>query len=72
MLKKSTIKQPAPTASVRMLRKHRQVLMFNDKEMEVISHFCTKYKIESKPRFFRESIISAIFQKMEEDHPKLF
>jgi len=61
--------KPAPE---RMLRKHKQVLSFNDKEMEAILHYCKKYKIESKARFFREAIISAILRKLEEDHPKLF
>lgn len=57
---------------MRMVRKHRQILSFNDKEMEVVSQFCKKYKIESKSRFFRETIISVILQKLEEDHPTLF
>ena len=58
--------------SMRMLRKNKQVLLFNDKEMEVMNRFFKKYKIESKSRFFRETIISAILRTMEEDHPKLF
>ena len=71
-LKKRKTIRPAQPAPVRMLRKHRQVLSFNDKEMEVVSYFCRKYKIKSKSRFFREAIISAILRQMEEDHPKLF
>lgn len=62
----------APTPSMRMLRKNKQVLLFNDMEMEVVSRFFKKYKIQSKSRFFRETIISAILRKMEEDHPTLF
>jgi len=61
-----------PPVAMRMLRKHKQVLSFNDKEMEVVSFFCKKYKIVSKSRFFRETIISAILRKMEDDHPTLF
>ena len=55
-----------------MLRKNRQVLLFNDKELAVVNRFCEKYRIQSKSRFFREAIISVILQRMEEDHPKLF
>ena len=62
----------APTPSMRMLRKNKQVLLFNDMEMEVVARFFKKYKIQSKSRFFRETIISAILRKMEEDHPTLF
>jgi hypothetical protein len=64
--------EPTPPVSTRILRKHKQVLLFNDKEMEVISQYCKKYKIEFKARFFREAIITTILKKMEEDHPKLF
>jgi len=71
-LKKRKITKSTLPVSMRMLRKNKQVLLFNDKEMEVVSQFCKKYKIESKARFFREVIISVILQKMEEDHPKLF
>jgi hypothetical protein len=63
---------PRPPVPFRMIRKNKQVLLFNDKEMEAVNQFCKKYKIQSKSRFFREVIISTILQKMEEDHPKLF
>jgi hypothetical protein len=53
-------------------RQHRKALAFNDAENEVIKHFCTKYKISNQSKFFRESIISTILRKLEEDHPKLF
>jgi len=62
----------SPPVSPRMLRKNKQVLLFNDKEMEAVNRFCQKYKIQSKQRLFREIIISAILQKMEEDYPRLF
>jgi len=64
--------KPALPPSMRMLRKNREVLLFNDKETEVMTRFFQKYKIQSKSRFFRETIISAILRKMEEDHPTLF
>ena len=57
---------------MQMPRKNKQVILFNDKELDVILRFCSKYKIQSRSRFFRETIISAILQKMEEDHPRLF
>ena len=57
---------------MQMPRKNKQVILFNDKELDVILRFCSKYKIQSRSRFFRETIISTILQKMEEDHPRLF
>jgi len=71
-LKKPKKSKPAPPVSVPMLRKNKQVFLFNDKEMDAVNYFCKRYKIVSKSRFYRETIISAILRKMEEDHPKLF
>jgi len=71
-LKKRKKSKSTPPDSVPMLRKNKQIIYFNDKEMEAVSYFCKKYKIESKSRFYRETIIIAILKKMEEDHPKLF
>ena len=53
-------------------RKHKVTVSFNEKEMKVIEHFVKKYKINNKSKFFRESIVSAILQKLEDDYPKLF
>ncbi|MDR1895199.1 MAG: hypothetical protein LBR10_00220 [Prevotellaceae bacterium] len=53
-------------------RRHKTSLMFNEKEFKVVEHFINKYKIRNKSKFFRESIITTILQKIEEDHPTLF
>jgi hypothetical protein len=53
-------------------RKHKVTVSFNEKEMKVIEHFVRKYKINNKSKFFRESIVIAILQKLEDDYPKLF
>jgi hypothetical protein len=65
-------KKIEPAVLKKTKRTHRQTLMFNDMEMGVITNFCCKYKITKKTKFFRETIISAILQKMEEDYPTLF
>jgi hypothetical protein len=53
-------------------RLHKHTLSFNEKEFRVIGQFVSKYKIKNKSKFFREAIITAILQKAEEDHPRLF
>jgi hypothetical protein len=65
-------KKIQPTVIKKPKRTHRQNISFNDKEMEIINAFCAKYKIENRTKFFRQSIISTILQKLEEDHPTLF
>lgn len=56
----------------RLTRVHRKVVTFNDNEIEAISGFCKKYKIQNEAKFFREAIIATILRKTEEDHPTLF
>ncbi|MDR3226106.1 MAG: hypothetical protein LBT56_00345 [Prevotellaceae bacterium] len=65
-------KKTEPHVLKKPKRTHRQTIVFNDTEMSVITNFCSKYKITKKTKFFRETIISTILQKLEEDHPKLF
>jgi hypothetical protein len=64
-------KHPLPRAK-KNVRTHRKALLFNDAEMEAVLHFFKKYKIRNQSKFFRETIISAILRKIEEDHPTLF
>ncbi|MDR0421357.1 MAG: hypothetical protein LBH30_07935 [Prevotellaceae bacterium] len=65
-------KKIEPAVSKKTQRTHRQTITFNDIEMDVIKNFCCKYKITKRTKFFRETIISAILQKIEENHPTLF
>lgn len=59
-------------SEIKTKRQHRRTISFNDKEIKVIEQFIDKYKIKNKSKFFRESIITTILQKAEEDHPTLF
>ena len=53
-------------------RTYKKSLLFNEPEMDAINNFCKKYKIENKSKFFRETIITTILKKIEQDHPTLF
>lgn len=53
-------------------RTHKKTIAFNEMELKVIQHFVAKYKIKNQSKLFRESIITTMLKKMEEDHPKLF
>ena len=55
-----------------LLRKKKHTILFNNREMEAINAYCKKYKIENKSRFMRETIITEILKRFEEDHPTLF
>lgn len=53
-------------------RVHRQSLMFNKREMRAINRYCARYKVANKSKFMRETIITTIIKKFDEDYPSLF
>ena len=55
-----------------MLRKNRHSILFNTREMNAIEAYCRKYKVENKSKFMRETIITEILKKFDEDYPTLF
>ena len=55
-----------------MVRKHKIIFTLNDKELEAIQKYLSKYRIKNKSRFYRETIIRHILKQMEEDSPELF
>ena len=55
-----------------LIRNNRKAILFNEKELGAINYYCKKYRIQNQSKFFRETIIGAILQKFEDDHPKLF
>lgn len=55
-----------------LLRKNQQSLRFNNREMKAIEAYCSKYKVTNKSRFMRETIITEVLRKFDEDYPSLF
>ncbi|MEE0989962.1 MAG: hypothetical protein UIC45_01390 [Paludibacteraceae bacterium] len=46
--------------------------MLNDKEMEAIENYLSRYRIKNKSRFYRETIVRHILKQLEKDTPELF
>lgn len=67
--KKKTVK---PQRIAKLVRRHKKMITFNDSELEVVSAFCKKYRIDNQAKFIREAVIATILRKTEEDHPTLF
>jgi ribosomal protein S4 len=65
-------KQPKPASMRTSLRTHRQLFTLNDEENKALNRFMTKYKIQNKSKFIRETVMIYIIKRMEEDHPTLF
>ncbi len=55
-----------------LLRKHRQVIYFNDPEMAAIDEYCSRFKVHAKASLFREAIMDKVLTELEENHPTLF
>lgn len=55
-----------------MIRKNVATIRFNQKEKEVLDHFCRKYKVANKAKFMRETIMTEILKRFDEDYPTLF
>ena len=44
----------------------------SEEEAQIVDRYLKKYQIENKARWLRETILSFIYEKMEEDYPTLF
>lgn len=53
-------------------RVNPHVIRFNNRELSAINKFCRRYKINNKSKFMRETIITEILKKFDEDYPTLF
>ena len=56
----------------KLVRKHKITFMLNDKEMEAIENYLSRYRIRNKSRFYRETIVRHILKQLEKDTPELF
>jgi len=55
-----------------MKRVHRQSFLLNEREMRAIDRYCERYKVNNRSRFIRETVVTAILKKFDDDHPTLF
>lgn len=55
-----------------MKRIHKQSFLLNTREMRAFNSYLKKYKVTNKSKFMRETIVSAILKKFDDDHPTLF
>ena len=53
-------------------RVHKVTFMLNDEEHKAVKRYLSRYKIENKSRWYRETILSHFLKTLEEDYPTLF
>lgn len=55
-----------------LIRRHRLVICLNDKEMEALDAYSSRFGIRSKAALFREAAMEKVLSELEENHPTLF
>ncbi|MDX9697922.1 MAG: hypothetical protein RBT49_19185 [Bacteroidales bacterium] len=66
------MKKRKPEKVKKLKRIFKGTILFNEKEIQAINHYCKKYKITNKSKMMREMIIGSILKKFDEDYPTLF
>ena len=55
-----------------LVRNHRQVIYFNEKEMDAINEYCRRLKIKAKATMLRTAILEKVLSGLDKNHPTLF
>ena len=55
-----------------LVRSHRQVIYFNEKEMNAIDEYCRRFKVSCKSAMLRQAVMERILVDLDENHPTLF
>lgn len=55
-----------------LIRRNRQVIYLNDKEMAAISEYCSRFKVNTKSVLFRQAIMEKILKGLGSNPPTLF
>lgn len=53
-------------------RVNRQAILFNERELKAIDHYCSRFKVNNRSKFMREAIITEVLKKFEENYPTLW
>ena len=53
-------------------RKHLQVFLMNDREVDAFNLYCRKYKITNKSKLVRDFVFKSIIGRLSDDYPTLF
>ena len=61
-----------PIADTALQRDFRISFTLNEKEYNAVCRYLDRYKIANRNRWFRETILMHVLQKLEENHPTLF
>ncbi len=46
--------------------------MLNNREMKALGIYCNRFRVKNKSEFMRETLMKAIVQRFEQEHPTLW
>jgi len=55
-----------------LLRKNKISLLLNNRELKAIEAYCSKYEVKNRSKFIRETVLTEVLKKFDEDYPSLF
>ena len=55
-----------------LVRRHRQVIYLNDKEMAAIERYCEQFRVDTKAVLYREAIMEKVLSQLDDAPPTLF
>lgn len=55
-----------------LVRNHKKVVLFNQKEIDAIEEYCRIYNVKSQASLFRKAIMEHVLKALDENHPTLF
>ncbi|MBO8456166.1 MAG: hypothetical protein IAC08_07165 [Bacteroidetes bacterium] len=55
-----------------LIRRHRQVIYLNDRELSAIEQYCAKFNVHTKSVLFREAVMEKVLTGLSDCHPTLF
>lgn len=55
-----------------LLRNNRIGILFNNRELKAIDAYCKKYKVKNRSKFIRETLLTEVLKRFDEDYPSLF
>lgn len=68
----NNVKKRVKVPSSAPKRRQRMVCLMSEEEVRIVEGYLKRYRITNKARWLRETVLSFIYQQMEEDYPTLF
>ncbi len=68
----NNVKKRTKATSPAHKRGRRMVCLMNEEEARMVNGYLKRYKITNKSRWIRETVLTFIRRKLDEDYPTLF